>query len=203
MQRGGYLCPCSLSLEDGMRMGSSSLSSESWVPRLGWLFASPAGSDLLQPPDVSSVASDSAVSVAAEAADPPSNTLSAEVETEEVLLEQEASHGASATEAGSLRCPEDSEGAEGGESKQLIHHICHVNVNQGFAPLELEINLWYHAHLAPRLNSPGSAQPLPGLLWDGRRPEDPRDCCSCGERRSHLCQSLQTRFRAVFFFNIK
>lgn len=98
-----------------MRMGSSSLSSESWVPRLGWLFASPAasptGSDLLQPPDVSSVASDSAISVAAEAVDPPSNTLSAEVETEEVL-EQEASHGASATEAGSLRCPEDSEGAE-------------------------------------------------------------------------------------------
>lgn len=182
-----------------MRMGSSSLSSESWVPRLGWLFsstaASPAGSDLLQPPDVSSVASGSAISVAAEAVDPPSNTLSAEAETEEVL-EQEASHGASATEAGSLRCPEDSEGAEG-KSKELIHHISHVQVNRGFA--SLEINLSHQAHLAVRLNSPGSVQPLPGLLWDGRRPEDRKGCCSCGERRSHLCQSLQTCFRAVFF----
>lgn len=101
-----------------MRMGSSSLSSESWVPRLGWLLsspaASPAGSDLLQPPDVSSVASGSTTWVAAEAIGPPSDALSDEVETEELptALEQEASHGASATEAGSHRCNGDWEGAE-------------------------------------------------------------------------------------------
>lgn len=109
-----------------MRMGSSSLSSESWVPRVGWLLfspaASPVGSDLLQSPDVSSVASGSIISAAAEAIGPPSNDLLAEVETEELLtaLEQEASHGASATEAGSHRCPEDSEGAEGKRKNSSI-----------------------------------------------------------------------------------
>lgn len=97
-----------------MRMGSSSLSSDSWAPRVGRLLASaaasPAGSDLLRPADVSWVAPASIISAAAGAAGPRSK-----VETEELPtpLEQEAWLGASATEAASHRCPGDSEEAEG------------------------------------------------------------------------------------------
>ena len=67
-----YLCPCPpLNLVEGMSMGSSSLSSESWFARMGgppgtpapcWGpsgTSSPAGSPLLQPPDVSSMPSGS------------------------------------------------------------------------------------------------------------------------------------------------
>lgn len=77
--------------------------------------ASSVGSDLLQPPDVSSVASGSIISVAAEAIDPPSKDLPAELETDKLptALEQEASHCGSVMGAGSRRCPEDSQGAEG------------------------------------------------------------------------------------------
>lgn len=102
-----------------MRMGSSSLSSESCVPRAGWRLSPPAacavGSDLLQPPDVSSVASASVASAAAEALDPPWKDLPAELEADGLptSLEQEASHCCCVTEAVSHRCPEDSQGAGG------------------------------------------------------------------------------------------
>lgn len=103
-----------------MRMGSSSLSSESCVPRAGGRLSPPAacsvGSGLLQPPDVSSVASGSVVSVAAGALDP----LPAGLETDGLpaSLEQEASHCCSVMEAVSLRCPEDSQGAEGNRNNE-------------------------------------------------------------------------------------
>lgn len=110
-----------------MRMGSSSLSSESCVPRAGWGLSPPAassvGSDLLQPPDVSSVASGSIVSVAAEAIDPPWRDLPAELDTDELptSLEQEASHCCSVMGAVLHRCPEDSQGAEANRNNEHNH----------------------------------------------------------------------------------
>lgn len=112
-----YLCPCPLNLVDGMRMGSSSLSSESWWARAGWLWpsspSSPGGSALLQPPDVSS--SGWLLSSGADAAAPPSEEPSAGPWADELPrgTEQEASQGGSVEAAGTVCCPEDSEGAEG------------------------------------------------------------------------------------------
>lgn len=113
-----YLCPCPLNLVDGMRMGSSSLSSESWFPRAGWLWpssrscpSSALGSCLLQPPDVSSVASDWVLSKLS-----PSEEPGADEQTS--ALEQEASHGGSVPADATLFGP-DSEGPE--EKHSWIH----------------------------------------------------------------------------------
>lgn len=95
------------------------------------------GSDLLQPPDVSSVASGSVLSVAAEARDPPWKDLPAELETDGLptSVEQEASHCCSVMEAVSHRCPEDSQGAEG--SRNNVRN--HVSISEEAE--DLEINL--------------------------------------------------------------
>lgn len=173
-----------------MRMGSSSLSSESCVPRAGGRLSPPAacsvGSDLLQPPDVSSVASASVISVAAEALDPPWKDLPAELEADGLptSLEQEASHCGSVMEAVSHRCPEDSQGAEGNHN---VHH--HVAIGKEaedlFFKLQNEPVVYdFSQHvvkstdLAVRLNSPGSAQPLPGLLWGVHHSENWMGYCS-------------------------
>lgn len=112
-----YLCPCPLNLVDGMRMGSSSLSSESWWARAGWLCpsspSSPVGSALLQPPDVSS--SVWLLSRGADATAPPTEEPSAGPWADELprVTEQVASQGGSVEAAGTVCCPEDSEGADG------------------------------------------------------------------------------------------
>lgn len=113
------LCPCPLNLVDGMRIGSSSLSSESWLARAGWLWpSSPSfdvGSALLQPPDASSVPSGWLLSSGEEATAPPWLEPPAAAWADELprALEQEASHGGSVETAGTLCCPEDPERAEG------------------------------------------------------------------------------------------
>lgn len=128
-----------------MRMGSSSLSSESCVPRAGWRLSPPAacsvGSDLLQSPDVSSAASGSVISVAAEALDPPWKDLAAELETDGLptSLEQEASHCCSVTEAVSRRCPEDSQGAEGNPNNVHNHVSRSKEVEDLFFKLRNEL----------------------------------------------------------------
>lgn len=97
------------------------------------------GSDLLQPPDVSSVASGSVISVAAEARDPPWKDLPAELETDGLptSLEQEASHCCSVMEAVSHRCPEDSPAAEG--SRNNVHDRVSISKEAE----DLEMNLLY------------------------------------------------------------
>lgn len=97
------------------------------------------GSDLLQPPDVSSVASGSVVSVAAEALDPPWKDLPAELETDGLptSLEQEASDCCSVTEAVSHRCPEDSQGAGG--NRNNVHN--HVSISKEAEDLFLQLRI--------------------------------------------------------------
>lgn len=116
-----YLCPCPLILDDGIRIGSSSLSSESWLPRVGWLWPcspsgppSAVGSALLQPPDVSSIPSGWLFSSGEDIMLPPPEEPSAGAGADELprAFEQEASHGGSVEAADKLCCLEGSEEAE-------------------------------------------------------------------------------------------